>query len=209
MEWRPGSVIVERQVWHGRVVAAFPSVVIESGDDRLVTYVAPGAEFGFVEGAYPGPDGRHPWYGRRGWAGHGMLQVLERDRWVAVQHYWTGQERSFACWYLNIQEPLRPTEIGFDSQDLELDVVVAPDGRWSIKDDELLDQRVQEGRWTPTEAGAIRAIGDALVRDVLEPDCWWWDRAWSDWVAPRVEPPRLPSGWADVPAQPFAGFPVS
>ena len=40
----------------------------------------------------------------------------------------------------------RRTAIGYDTQDLELDLVVYPDGRWKIKDDELMDQRVSEER---------------------------------------------------------------
>ena len=207
--WRSGDVIVERQVWHGRVVAGIATIVIERSPERLVTYVAPGAEFGFVDGAYPGPGGRHPWHGRPGWSGPGMLQVIDLDRWVSVQHFWTSErDRAFRCWYLNLQEPPRPTPIGFDSQDLELDIVVDPDGRWTLKDDDLLDQRVQEGRWTPAEATAIRRIGQHVVRDVLETGDWWWDRRWADWMPPHVPPPRLPAGWAEVPAPAFSGLPT-
>lgn len=199
-------MIVERQVWHGTAVAGFPTVVVECRDERLVTYVAPGAEFGFVDGAYPGPTGQHPWHGRPGWAGHGMLQVINVDAWASVQHYWVGPERTFACWYINLQEPMRPTPIGFDSQDLELDIVVGPDGAWSMKDDDLLDLRVAEGRWTIDEAGAIREIGRRIVADVLEPGRWWWERDWSGWSPPDVLAPRLPAGWADVPVPDFGGL---
>lgn len=199
-------MIIERQVWHGTVVAGFPTIVIESSADRLVTYVAPGAEFGFVDGAYPGPSGQHPWHGRRGWQGHGMLQVIDVDAWASVQHYWVGRERAFACWYINLQEPMRSTPIGYDSQDLELDIVVDPDGRWSIKDDDLLDQRVAEGRWSASEAKAIRQIGRRVVVDALEPDLWWWERHWADWTPPDVTAPRLPPGWADVATPSFDGL---
>jgi hypothetical protein len=104
---------------------------------------------------------------------------------------------------LNIQEPWRPTEIGFDGQDLELDIVVAPDATWTIKDDELLDQRVDEGRWTADEAADIRAIGARIVRDVLEPGQWWWDRKWASWEPdPSWSVPTLPDGWREVPTSP-------
>src|SRR4051812_31778239 len=127
VNWGPGDVIVERQVWRGSVVAGFPTIVVANDADCVVTYVAPGAEFGFVDGAYPGPGGRHPWYGRSGWEGHGMLSVVSKTEPVAVQHFWNGPDREFVCWYLNLQEPMRPTEIGFDNQDLELDIVIAAD----------------------------------------------------------------------------------
>ncbi len=206
MDWSVGDVLVARQVWHGAVTAGFPTTVVHVAHDHVVTYIAPGAEFGFVDGAYPGPTGQHPWHGRAAWEGHGMLAIVPFSGWVSVQHFWRGPDRAFACWYLNLQEELRPTAIGFDNQDLELDIVVAPDGTWEVKDDELLDQRVAEGRWTPAEAAAIRTIGAAVVRDALEPRQWWWDTRWADWVPDdSVPPPRLPEGWAEVPPAPFDG----
>jgi hypothetical protein len=201
MSWQPGDVIVERQVWHGLVTAGFPTIVVEATDEHVVTYMATGAPFGFPEEPiHPSPSGRHPRYGLGSWKGHGMLSVVRFGDDVAVQHYWRGEDRAFACWYLNIQEPLRPTEIGFDSQDLELDIVVAPDGTWELKDDDVLDQRVDEGRWTADEASEIRAIGERVVRDVLEPKRWWWDTKWAAWEPdPSWPVPSLPDGWLDVP----------
>jgi hypothetical protein len=199
--WQPGDVIVERQVWHGLVTAGFATIVVEATDAQVVTYIPTGAEFGFPEAPiHPSPSGRHPRYGMAGWRGHGMLGVVRFGDDVGVQHYWLGDDREFACWYLNIQEPLRPTPIGFDSQDLELDIVVAPDGSWTIKDDDVLDQRVDEGRWTADEAGEIRAIGARIVRDVLEPGAWWWDKKWASWEPdPSWPVPTLPDGWLEVP----------
>ena len=209
MTWAPGDVIVTRQVWRGRVVAGFPALIIEATDDHVITYLPTGAELGFVDGAYPGPTGQHPWHGRAGWDGHGMLTIVPRTGFVAIQHFWIGPEREFACWYLNIQEPMRPTSIGFDSQDLELDLVVRPDGSWIVKDDELLERQIAEGRWTVDEVRLIREIGARTIRDVLEPRSWWWDRSWSRWRPDgSVEAPRLPEGWADAPVPDFAGLPA-
>jgi hypothetical protein len=135
------------------------------------------------------------------------VTVTPRHGWVAVQHLWIGPDRDFACWYLNIQEPMRPTEIGFDSQDLELDIVVAPDRTWALKDDDLLDQRVAEGRWTPEEAAAIRAIAREQIDDVLEPHRWWWDERWAAWEPdPSLPVPTLRPDWASVNPPAFAGI---
>jgi hypothetical protein len=204
VSWCPGDVIVERQVWHGHVTHGVPTIVVACTDEQLVTYLPTGAPFGFPEEPiHPSPSGRHPRFGRSSWQGHGMLSVVRFGDDVSVQHYWRGDDRAFACWYLNIQEPLRRTPIGVDWQDLELDIVVAPDGSWSVKDDELLDQRVDEGRWTIEEAARIRAIGQRVVRDVLEPRRWWWDTGWATWEPdPLWAAPALPDGWIDVPPPP-------
>jgi len=208
MTWLRGDVIVERQIWHGLIAAAFPTIVVEDTPDHIVTYMAPGALFGFLDDVpYPSPTGHHPRYGLGSWQGHGMLAVTPKSGNVSVQHYWRGPDRQFACWYLNIQEPMRPTSIGYDSQDLELDIVVAPDGSWSVKDDEVLDQRVAEGRWSAEEAEAIRAMGAQVIREVLKPKRWWWDTSWSAWTPDDSLPvPLLPSGWSEAPVPAFAGI---
>jgi len=64
----------------------------------------------------------------------------------AVWHFWTGPDREFACWYINLQTAFVRTAIGYDTQDLELDIIVLPDGSWTLKDLDVLDDRVAEGR---------------------------------------------------------------
>ena len=98
--------------------------------------------------------------------------------------FWDGPERTFSHWYVNLQKPFERTAAGFDTQDLELDVVVWPDGRWELKDDELLDQRVREGRFTQDQARAIRAEAARITAE-LDAGRRWWDDAWAEW---RPEP---------------------
>ena len=82
------------------------------------------------------------------WQGHGVLMLQRPGERYAVWHFWHGAERAFAGWYVNLQEPFRRTPIGYDTYDLELDIWIPAAGGWSFKDDELLDVRVQEGRFT-------------------------------------------------------------
>jgi len=180
----------------------------DPASDHVVTYIAPGAPFWFpAEPIYPGPAGRHPWYGRSSWEGHGKLTITPTTGDYAVSHFWHGHDRKFACWYLNIQEPMRPTPIGFDSQDLELDIVIHPDCRWELKDDEVLEQRVIEGRWTTEEVAVIRGIGASIIDEVLVADRWWWDTKWAHWRPdPELAAPSFPDGWTHAPVAPFAGL---
>ena len=208
MGWDIGDVIVQRQVWRGTVILGMPTIVIEATDAHVVTYVAPGAPLGLVEDVrYPSQNGRHPWYGKTNWEGHGMVAITPRTGHYSVHHYWAGPDREFVCWYLNIQEPMRPTAIGFDTQDLELDLVVMPDGSWLLKDDDLLEQRVADGRWTADEVAAIRRLGASIIRDDVEPGEWWWDRKWAEWEPDdSLRAPDLPPGWEDEPVTPYVGL---
>lgn len=207
--WQPGEVIVRREVlgldpiprpgqrphWHGRAWFGSPVHVVEDTDDHLVTFVGPGAEFGYGTGPWPTPDGRHPWHGRTAWSGHGCLMVQRPGDHHAVWHFWTGPERTFACWYINVQTAFVRTPVGYDTQDLELDLVVFPDGTWVLKDLDVVPDRVAEGRFSPALADWIVALGEQLAPE-LDAQRWWWDRAWADWQPdPAWLDASLPSGW--------------
>jgi hypothetical protein len=139
-----------------------------------------GQPFTFFDGDWPTEDGLHPWAGRACWTGHGALTLQRPGDAYAVWAFWTGPERDFSAWYVNFQEPFRRTERGFDTQDLELDLIVYPDGSWELKDDELLDVRVRQGRFTEDQARATRAEADRVIAD-LAAGRRWWDDAWAQW----------------------------
>ena len=53
-------------------------------------------------------------------------------------HVMWDNNHEFVGWYVNLQEPLRRTKIGFDFLDQELDIVVKPNLDWRWKDAEHL-----------------------------------------------------------------------
>ena len=211
MHRQHGEVIVRREVlglglerfapdpsptWWGQAWEAVPVHVVDDDPDRLVTYIAEGAELGFVDGDWPTPDGLHPWHGRGAWTGHGCLMVQRPGDPFAVWHFWLGDGREFLCWYLNLQTDFVRTVQGYDTQDLELDIVVFPDGSHVVKDLDLLDQRVDEGRWSDEAADWIRSVGSDLVAR-LESEGPWWDEQWSEWEPPSGwRDTTLPAGWS-------------
>ena len=206
-DWSAGDWIVRREVlaachtplpWRGARVR-----VVEDSSDWLVSYIPERAPFGFPKGDWPIPGGRHPWSARTCWEGHGALMLQRPGESHAVFHFWRGPRREFAHWYVNLQEPFRRTAIGYDTQDLELDLVVPPDGCWQLKDDELLDQRVVEGRFNAAQAAAIREECARLPHR-LEAGERWWPLEWRDWRPDPdwVVPDALPAGWDEVPAEP-------
>ena len=174
--WSEGDTIVRREVRNdGWAWCEIPVVVIRDEPDLLVTYVPTDSPFTFP----PGPE-RHPWADRERWEGHGVLMLQRPGDSYAVWVFWHGEEREFRSWYLNLQEPFRRTAAGYDTQDLELDLILHPDGRIEWKDDELLDLRVEEGRFTQDQAREIRAEGRRLEAE-LATRGHWWDAWWALW----------------------------
>jgi Protein of unknown function (DUF402) len=203
--WRHGEVIVHREVWRGRPWCVAPVVVVEDAPELLVTYLPEEAPFAFP----PSADGRpHPWLGKRRWKGHGVLTLRRPGEAYAVWHFWEGPERSFAGWYLNLEEPFRRTRIGYDTQDLELDVWIPVDGHWRFKDEEKLDERVGEGRYTEAQATATRSLGRELGA-MLDSGERWWDERWTAFEPdPAWRAPAFPEGWESAPV-PAAPTPLS
>ena len=174
--WSEGATIWHREVLNsGHCWLECPVTVVRDEGDLLVTYLAEGTPFTFPPAPLP-----HPWEPRGRWSGHGMLQLQRAGDPYSVRLFWEGAERRFACWYINFQEPFRRLPDGYETQDLELDLVVWPDGRWEVKDDELLDVRVREGRFTQDQAYATRADLERVVAD-LEAGRRWWDERWAAW----------------------------
>ena len=196
MTWSEGEWVVRREVldsgpWLGTLV-----MIVEDSPDHLISYIPEGAPFGFPEGDWPTPTGTHPWSDRQNWQGHGCLMVQRPAASHAVWHFWEGPHRDFACWYINLQEPFRRTAIGYDTQDLELDIVVQPDGQWQLKDDELMDQRVEEGRWSSERVAAIRSEGARIAARLRAGERWWPERYRHWHPDPKWKvPDKLPTGW--------------
>jgi hypothetical protein len=182
--WSEGDVIVRREVLNdGRCWLHLPVVVVRDEPGLLATYIFEGAPFTFPDGDWPIAGGRHPWAGRERWTGHGCLMLQRPGEAHAVWLFWHGPERAFHGWYVNLQEPFRRTLDGYDTQDLELDIWVPREGGWVLKDDELLDLRVREGRFTQDQARAARREA-ARVTAALDAGRRWWDDGWADWRPP-------------------------
>lgn len=172
--------------------------VVEDSPDLLATYSPSGSPFHFPAGDWPTADGMHPWHGYGGWRGQGTLMLQRPHDCYAVWLFWDGPNREFKGWYINLESPFARTAIGFDTLDLELDIVVKPDGTWTFKDVDMLWQRHHEGRFTLPEVRRILDLGDRLGR-MLDSGVRWWDGYPITWSPdPEWSVPEIPVGWAEV-----------
>ena len=190
--WQPGDTIVRRDVWRGEPKVAWGGLVVVDGPDLLALYMPEGSPLAFAPDFFGEP---HPWSDKDRWEGHGVLQLQRPGEMHAVWVFWQGAQRELGAWYVNIQEPFRRTEAGFDTQDLELDIVVSRNGSWRYKDDEKLEGWIRRGRWTAEEVAEIRAEGSRVGRLLAEGRRWWGEE-WADWRPdPGWPAPSLPADW--------------
>ena len=112
---------------------------------------------------------------RTSWHGHGVLMLQRPDEAHAIWLFWRGARRaSSAAGTSTCSDRSGRTAHGYDTQDLELDIWIPVAGSWRWKDEELLDVRVREGRFTGEQAESIRESG-AGSPPSSTPGGRWWD----------------------------------
>jgi uncharacterized protein len=200
--WEPGDAVALREVWRGTIFEARPATVVEDTPSQVILYVHPGARVAVAID----DDGRElripdrPWHLElREVRSSSILSFAWPDTPYAIllRRDADGRPRD---WYVNIQEPLRRTVLGFDTVDHALDVVIALNrSSWRWKDEDELADAIAAGLFTHDEAGAFRAAGERGVERVVreEPP---FDGDWAAWGPdPTWRQPELPPGWEALP----------
>ena len=190
----PGDVVLLRHVHEGRAYFAVPARIV-ADDDVVAWWIAPG-----TPGIYPLglADERlllplREWATREhAWYGSGNLDVTRPGDWYGLRLFWSG-DGAFEAWYVNLQEPLRRTPRGFDTRDLQLDLLVRPDGSCELKDEDHLAQAVAFGH---VDAELARGLREEVERLRANPP---WPTGWEGWRPDPAWPvPELPPDWDRV-----------
>ena len=194
--FEPGETIALRQTWGGRVWAARPATVVEDAPDQTMLFVPVGSFWmaPFRDGKrLKIPQSEFELVTQRYEDLH-VLSFSWPDTWYAVLLF-LGPDGSPHSWYVNLEEPLRRTELGFDTLDHELDVIVELDGSWRWKDEDDLAEAIRRGVIPAQDEPRMRADGERAVRRILdrEPP---FDLDWTTWRPDPTWPiPVLPDGW--------------
>ena len=203
--WGEGDHIVLRGVLRGRVWSAKPVIVVRDGPELVALYLMPGVRWKQPRSRGGGRVGvidivAESWaLFDAVWTGGGALLLHEPGAGHALVAFYEERPGVLRGWYLNLQEPLRRTAIGFDFLDQMLDIVVSADRQsWSWKDeDELADAQIH-GLVDAETATAIRAEGEralALLLAGAPP----YAVEWETWIRdPGWAVPKLPAGWVEV-----------
>ena len=206
--WKPGDNVVLREIWRGRVWAGRPVTVVEDTDSRLIVYFGSG-----VRWMRPArPDGTLLRTREEGWVLKEGIWPIEVLRIVTPgSHHstllqWTEGFRGFRQWYVNLEDPLTRSPIGFDFLDQILDIEVAPDlSKWNWKDEDELEESIMTGVLTAEKADVIRSEGERVIAALGAGDPPF-DEPWDKWRPnPNWTRPSFPEGWLDLHKYPASG----
>ncbi|MGW2719947.1 DUF402 domain-containing protein [Streptomyces sp. NPDC001492] len=216
--FRPGETAVRRDVFRDKVWSAHALRVVEDGPEALVLAGRPGAELlaptTWIEWlltgderarvrALPNLADGHWRLDRWSWRSTAHLQWVPSHVWFSVHAFYDPSDgHQLAHWYVNFQRPMRRTAIGFDTFDLLLDLVIAPDlSQWSWKDEDEYAQGRRLGVVTEADhraVGEAREEATAMVEERSGPFAaaagWRNWRSEPDWPAPALPADTLTAG---------------
>jgi hypothetical protein len=130
------------------------------------------------------------------WQQNRFLIFLRPGRFYHISVVWDGETDQCRGYYVDFQLPYRRSAIGFDTLDLDLDIVVGrSNSDWYWKDEDAYRQGIEQGgikaEWVAEVERARPQILDQIQRGVCP-----FDGSWDDWrPEPTWEPPSLPPTW--------------
>lgn len=207
--WKTGNQIVYREVWRDKVWTARPVTVVQDTADLVVLYLCSGTYWKIpapLDGNIDCPDlfnyllATGNWrLVDTTWRWGDTLLLIHPGEAHAVHVMWRDEDREFVGWYINLQEPLRRTAIGFDFMDQDLDIVVKPDlSEWVWKDEAVFQKAQELGLFSGQEVREIRAEGERVI-ERIQAKASPFNDGWENWFPdPEWPIPSLPDGWDRV-----------
>lgn len=101
------------------------------------------------------------------WQRTGVVEQVASERWFSISRMHDAKG-ALLCWYINFERAPLWRSDGWETHDLALDLVVAPDGSWQWKDLDEYDQGRRLGLITDAEHKAVQAARSQAVAVVEE-----------------------------------------
>jgi len=196
--------IVNHQVWLAESV-----IVVKDGPKQTVLLLMPGAECAFPEGYWRWKKNRDHSNGTRwqearsdhiqlrkfAWQTNRVLVFLEPEKYYSCFLFWDQAADHFKCYYINFELPYLRSHCGFDTLDLDLDIVIDPQYHWIWKDEEDYQEGIREGgildEWVQGIERSKTEVFERINRRA--------DPINGSWLTWRPDPgwaaPSLPENW--------------
>jgi predicted RNA-binding protein associated with RNAse of E/G family len=199
-----GEVVALRYITtDARIEICWPCRVVEDSGELLALFIAAGTPYK----AGPKRTARAKRSGPRlgvppnelVWRNDTLRLMVPGER-HSVLLFWSDDNapRRLLKYFINLEEPFRRTQVGFDTQDHTLDVELTPDLAWRWRDEAELENHVTEGFYSAELAAAARAEGRRVIDAILahEHVC----TRWTDWQADAAwQLPGFVGGWDTAP----------
>lgn len=209
--WNPGDRVVLRGIYDNHVWIAQSAIVVKDQLEEVALAILPGAQCAVPEGYIKrkhGGEGKWTRWDdykndRRSlqeltWHTNRLLLLMSPADYYASIYFWDHATHEFLCFYVNFQLPFKRSTHGFDTLDLELDIVVEPSYEWQWKDLEEYQEGIAKGVFQQEWIDNIDHAKKAVFQK-LESRSYPFDGSWLTWMPdPSWAAPSLPKGWDTV-----------
>ena len=133
------------------------------------------------------------------WKRTDVLFLIVPGEAFSTYTMWETGTKNLDCWYVNLQEPIKRTPIGFDTMDHMLDVVIEPDmNKWRWKDVDEFSKAQEAAIYSKETASKIWQAGEKAVRLITSERRSFYQK-WAAWQAnPEWGIPKLSPLWDKV-----------
>jgi len=204
--WQAGTVIVQQEVWRGKLWSARPMTVVEDRGSSLALWCPHGTRWKTATT----PPTREPALTRAerfavslslgDWVladfmwDVSTLVLVRPEQWHAVWVSWRETGDNWG-WYINFQRPMVRTARTVQTMDLMLDMIVEPERRWKWKDEDEFEALISGGIIDAKEAKQIREEARRVIGPIEANEAPF-NEPWHDWRPDPIWPvPQLPVGW--------------
>ncbi len=204
--WKTGDHVIWRSRPQGEVGYVIPCTVVADTPRMSVLFQATGSICKKRTGQRGGPQGRNLIANGRSsshqdhiWSGPPTVRLHPWGTAYSIIRVWDFAHDRAEGWYVNLEAAWQRTRLGFDSQDLVLDITVSPDlSSWAWKDEDELEWSVKTGKYSTEEAAYIREAGRQAIQ-AIETRAWPFNADWSQWRPDsNWAMSTLPPDWADT-----------
>ncbi|MDO9300193.1 MAG: DUF402 domain-containing protein [Anaerolineales bacterium] len=207
--WNEGDNVLLRGVYDNRPIYVQSLRVVKDTPEETALLVLPGAECvapsGYIHHGHDWNLVR--WQETLGnslqlekylWHTNRFLILLEPEKFYSTIYIWEAASDKFVCYYINFQLPFRRTPLGFDTLDLDLDIVIEASLKWQWKDKHEYQDGIRTGGIKPEWVKEIeRAQNEVFAR--IEKQTYPLDASWMNWQPdPAWSTPYLPENWDEI-----------
>jgi hypothetical protein len=206
--WNKGDNVLLRGVYDNRPTYVQSVRVIKDTPEETALFIWPGAECAAPSGYIRyGHDSWDRWAETLGntlrlekylWHTNRFLILLEPEKFYSTIYIWNAASNRFICYYINFQLPFCRTPLGFDTLDLDLDIVIEASLNWKWKDEGEYRHGISAGGIRPEWVSEIEnAQSEVFAR--MEGRAYPFDASWMNWQPdPTWSAPCLPENWDEV-----------
>ncbi len=185
-----------------KVFWAFPTIVVKDEPDLIALYM-PAGVLGRNVTHKPTPEELFSLTElsvvKCTWQRTDVLMLIVPGEAFSTYIMWETGTKNLDCLYVNLQDPIRRTPIGFDTMDHTLDIVISPDmSEWEWKDDDEFMEAQKVGFYSSEQAREIWAEGEKAIRLITSERRSLYEE-WEKWQSnPEWEFPKLSPLWGKV-----------